>query len=524
MSSIKRLNTSYEIQTVGTGTNLSLTSESIYLNGNVAFTSESTVFTTNNFSTTDNVITVNYGETGNGVTANTAGIVVDRGIAANVDILWNENNDVWELTSDGTNYRRIVSSVTGYTVLSDDLVPTLAANLNVNQHEIFANVGNITLRSNDTIITGNAVVSSSLNSTAFNNGALVVTGGLGVGSDVRIFGNLYVGNIISETSETLIVSEPLVYLQANAYPYNFDIGIYSHFIGGSGNIYQHTGFVRDNHDSTWKLFSNVAAEPAAGQIPIDSNTIYDPIVTGPHTINNAPTTALINGGTSGVGNIGASGATWNYGWFNNVVGTLQTAAQPNITSVGTLTSLTVSGLTTSGNITTAGTIITGNLTANTSIISGNTAGPLVQIVQAGAGNAFAISGFGISATGIPTTSYITVGSEFDIVSGARTTYDQSAFVVNTTPVVIDSFPTGVYRSAKYIIQVSHAGSGEYESSEVLVIHNGTTASKTQYALIHTGVNPLGTVSVAVNAGNMELSYTGANTSNAVKAYATYIKV
>ena len=41
--------------------------------------------------------------------------------------------------------------------------------------------------------------------------------------------------------------------------------------------------------------------------------------------------------------LGASGNEWAVGHFETVNGTLGTAAQPNVTSVGTLTSLTVSG-------------------------------------------------------------------------------------------------------------------------------------------------------------------------------------
>ena len=50
-------------------------------------------------------------------------------------------------------------------------------------------------------------------------------------------------------------------------------------------------------------------------------------------------------GNANVGNIGAT-----RGVFTNVVGTLETAAQTNITSVGTLTSLAVTGNITSGNV------------------------------------------------------------------------------------------------------------------------------------------------------------------------------
>jgi cytoskeletal protein CcmA (bactofilin family) len=79
------------------------------------------------------------------------------------------------------------------------------------------------------------------------------------------------------------------------------------------------------------------------------------------------TSAITNGGTTATGNIGASGATFNYGYFTNLTGTLQTATQNNITSasaletVGTITAGTWSS--TFGNVSGANlTVLTaGNL-------------------------------------------------------------------------------------------------------------------------------------------------------------------
>lgn len=58
--------------------------------------------------------------------------------------------------------------------------------------------------------------------------------------------------------------------------------------------------------------------------------------------------------------------------FTNLVGTLETAAQTNITSVGTLSSLTVTANVAGGNLTTAGQVVaTGNVTGGNLIVTGN---------------------------------------------------------------------------------------------------------------------------------------------------------
>jgi hypothetical protein len=102
--------------------------------------------------------------------------------------------------------------------------------------------------------------------------------------------------------------------------------------------------------------------------------------------------------------------------------------------------------------------------------------------------------------------------------------DADEVAVGTSNAVIDTFDATVYRSAKYVLSVSNSSLGEYETTEVLVIHNGTTAYKNQYGTIYTGTSSLGTVSVLYTSGTVELSYQGANTGNQVRIQPTYIKV
>jgi hypothetical protein len=94
--------------------------------------------------------------------------------------------------------------------------------------------------------------------------------------------------------------------------------------------------------------SNVNIPTSNGNINLTAVGNTTLVVTGTG-INVAGT--LNATGNANVGNIGATG-----GVFTTVAGSLTTASQPNITSVGTLTSLTVTGNTTSGNLITSGTV------------------------------------------------------------------------------------------------------------------------------------------------------------------------
>lgn len=76
--------------------------------------------------------------------------------------------------------------------------------------------------------------------------------------------------------------------------------------------------------------------------------------------------------------------------------------------------------------------------------------------------------------------------------------------------VIDTFDKLTYRSAKFLVQITcTAGthSGTYQASEVLVIHNGTDAFMTEYAVIKTGLAELAIFTVGVSGNNVQLSAT-----------------
>lgn len=68
----------------------------------------------------DEMIVLNYGETGSGVTPNTrrSGVQVARGSLASVSIQYNEQTDQWELTNDGTNFSPIALG-SGYSSTTD---------------------------------------------------------------------------------------------------------------------------------------------------------------------------------------------------------------------------------------------------------------------------------------------------------------------------------------------------------------------------------------------------------------------
>jgi hypothetical protein len=115
MAAIKSLNTDYIITNkINSSANITLSTNTVFVDGNLVVGGNTTSVTKTDLSISDNIITVNTGELGPGVTLNTAGLAVDRGSYANVSIVWNETLGVWTLTNDGTNFQAItVGSTTG---------------------------------------------------------------------------------------------------------------------------------------------------------------------------------------------------------------------------------------------------------------------------------------------------------------------------------------------------------------------------------------------------------------------------
>ena len=74
----------------------------VIIRGNLQVDGTTTTVNSATLSVADNEITLNSDVTG--APSENAGIEVNRGTSDNVDIRWNEDDDKWQFTNDGTNY------------------------------------------------------------------------------------------------------------------------------------------------------------------------------------------------------------------------------------------------------------------------------------------------------------------------------------------------------------------------------------------------------------------------------------
>jgi len=198
---------------------------------------------------------------------------------------------------------------------------------------------------------GDANVATFLGSN-FGSNVIVTTGNITANNFIgEVTGNVS-GSAATATSATTATTAGTVTTAAQ--PNITSVGTLSS-VTVTGNV------SAGNVDGTRANFTNLAGTlETASQTNITSvGTLGSLSVTGNITAGNV--IATIVGDVTG--NVSGSAATATSATTATTAGTVTTAAQPNITSVGTLTSVTVTGNVAGGNLTTAGQVVaTGNVT------------------------------------------------------------------------------------------------------------------------------------------------------------------
>jgi hypothetical protein len=138
MAQTSRFNGTWSIIGADTTSNLQVTTHSLIVNGNLKVLGTVSNISSTNTQITDNIITLNQGETGYGVTPVYSGVEVDRGNLAKTALRWNESLTRWELTSDGSVYMPIVTGVKGIEGVFQDPAPQLGGNLDVLGRSVFS--------------------------------------------------------------------------------------------------------------------------------------------------------------------------------------------------------------------------------------------------------------------------------------------------------------------------------------------------------------------------------------------------
>ena len=172
------------------------------ISGNLTVSGTTTYINTTNLQIGDNIIALNADLTAITAPTESAGIEINRGSSANTYFQWNETNDVWQVTTDGTNYGTLIDtrSTTGInaSALSTGTVPLArftSANTTAN------GIVDTTTQSfaGDKTFTGAVTASSTLGVTgaATLSNTLAVTGAATLSNTLAVTGNLTLSKGIS---------------------------------------------------------------------------------------------------------------------------------------------------------------------------------------------------------------------------------------------------------------------------------------------------------------------------------------
>lgn len=140
MTVYKRANSDFVITNKASfPANTTIATHTLFVDGNLLVGGNTTMVTKTDMAVTDNIIVLNSGETGSGVTLGYAGIEVDRGLLPNTALRWDEVTDRWQISIDGITYGNLVtSSGSGAFQIEIDTAPILGGPLQTNAYPILS--------------------------------------------------------------------------------------------------------------------------------------------------------------------------------------------------------------------------------------------------------------------------------------------------------------------------------------------------------------------------------------------------
>ena len=215
---------------------------------------------------------------------------------------------------------------------------------------------------------------------------------------------------------------------------------------------------------------------------------------------NTASNVLTASGNANVGNIGGTNAV-----FTNLTGTLTTAAQPNVTSVGTLTSLTTSGNVLAANVNSNASVtgVTGTFSGNVSGGNLTTAGAVVATGNITGGN-ISTTGSGGNISGANVVSATTFTATANVSAGNLVS---SGILSVTGNANVGNLGTSGNITASYFLGNGSQLTGVVASSANAETLTGTFLANNVVTSSLTTVGTLGTLSVTGNIAGGNVSGT-----------------
>ena len=191
MSANKRLNTSYTLTTVNSSDSVTLNTSLVTVTGNLVVLGAQTAIETNNTTLKDNIIVLNDGEVGAGVTAGSSGVLVSRGTLTNVGLRWSETVKSWQIADQWGFYSNIsfTSGSGASTTLATDPAPSVSANLNMWNYAIYSNAQPVVYFNDNVAISTTSVAPSAITDNVVVYASTVSGGGSGLYTSTTLGAN-----------------------------------------------------------------------------------------------------------------------------------------------------------------------------------------------------------------------------------------------------------------------------------------------------------------------------------------------
>jgi hypothetical protein len=89
--------------------------------------------------------------------------------------------------------------------------------------------------------------------------------------------------------------------------------------------------------------------------------------------------------------------------------------------------------------------------------------------------------------------------------------------------VFDTIDTSVWRTIKYLIQISHPSTNVYKSTEINIVFDGANQNITEFGTVANTTNAIGNITASLNSGIISMTVTPVLTPMTIRYYRTGLK-